>query len=121
VNYAELNAAWEETMQLAYLPPTPNSGAGGLLSQNEVIGVVNELSDSRDVVVCAAGSMPGDLHKLWRTRDPKGYHVETDPLISAPGSESWWDVPVSATSTLESTKQARKTYEERKATQRLFL
>src|SRR5439155_13614534 len=29
-----------------------------------------------DVVVCAAGSMPGDLHKLWRTREPKGYHVE---------------------------------------------
>ncbi len=28
------------------------------------------------MVVCAAGSMPGDLHKLWRTRDPKGYHVE---------------------------------------------
>ena len=27
-------------------------------------------------MVCAAGSMPGDLHKLWRTRDPKGYHVE---------------------------------------------
>ena len=38
--------------------------------------MVNELSDPRDVVVCAAGSMPGDLHKLWRTRDPKGYHVE---------------------------------------------
>ena len=30
----------------------------------------------RDVVVCAAGSLPGDLHKLWRTRDPKGYHME---------------------------------------------
>src|SRR5207247_3367482 len=29
-----------------------------------------------DVVVCAAGSMPGDLHKLWRTRDRKQYHVE---------------------------------------------
>jgi 3D-(3,5/4)-trihydroxycyclohexane-1,2-dione acylhydrolase (decyclizing) len=41
-----------------------------------VIGVVNRVSDPRDVVVCAAGSMPGDLHKLWRTRDPKGYHVE---------------------------------------------
>src|SRR5208283_4708035 len=40
------------------------------------IGVVNELSGPRDVVVCAAGSMPGDLHKLWRTRDAKGYHVE---------------------------------------------
>jgi 3D-(3,5/4)-trihydroxycyclohexane-1,2-dione acylhydrolase (decyclizing) len=34
------------------------------------------MSAPRDVVVCAAGSMPGDLHKLWRTRDPKGYHVE---------------------------------------------
>ena len=28
------------------------------------------------MVVCAAGSLPGDLHKLWRTRDPKGYHLE---------------------------------------------
>jgi 3D-(3,5/4)-trihydroxycyclohexane-1,2-dione acylhydrolase (decyclizing) len=41
-----------------------------------VIGAVNERLGPRDVVVCAAGSMPGDLHKLWRTRDPKGYHVE---------------------------------------------
>ena len=257
--YTELNAAWEETVQQVYLPEIPNAGADGLLTQNEVIGMVNELSDPRDVVVCAAGSMPVDLHKLWRTRDPKGYHVEygyscmgyevagglgirlacpdrdvfvmvgdgsylmmatelvtavqerikiitvlvqnhgyasigslsellgsqrfgtkyryrnpetgrldgdklpvdlaanaaslgveviktatagefaeaiktakttdhsiviyveTDPLISAPDSESWWDVPVSATSTLESTQQARKTYEEHKATQRLFL
>ncbi len=46
------------------------------LNQNQVIGLANTLSDPRDVVVCAAGSMPGDLHKLWRTRDPKGYHVE---------------------------------------------
>ena len=37
---------------------------------------MNDLSGPRDVVVCAAGSMPGDLHKLWRTRDSKGYHVE---------------------------------------------
>ena len=49
---------------------------GGVLNQNQVIGLANTLSDPRDVVVCAAGSMPGDLHKLWRTRDPKGYHVE---------------------------------------------
>ncbi len=47
-----------------------------LPAQAEVIGVVNRLSRPRDVVVCAAGSMPGDLHKMWRTRDPKGYHVE---------------------------------------------
>jgi len=49
---------------------------GPLPAQSEVVGAVNELSGPRDVVVCAAGSMPGDLHKLWRTRDPKGYHVE---------------------------------------------
>jgi 3D-(3,5/4)-trihydroxycyclohexane-1,2-dione acylhydrolase (decyclizing) len=47
-----------------------------LPSQSAVIGTVNTFSEPRDVVVCAAGSMPGDLHKLWRTRDRKGYHVE---------------------------------------------
>ena len=45
-------------------------------AQSEVLGAVNEAAAPEDVVVCAAGSMPGDLHKLWRTRDPKGYHVE---------------------------------------------
>ena len=45
-------------------------------TQGQVLGLVNELSGPRDVVLCAAGSMPGDLHRLWRTRDPKGYHVE---------------------------------------------
>ncbi|MFI0486135.1 3D-(3,5/4)-trihydroxycyclohexane-1,2-dione acylhydrolase (decyclizing) [Actinomadura sp. 9N215] len=49
---------------------------GELLTQSEVIGAVNAEAGPRDVVVCAAGSMPGDLHKLWRARDPKGYHVE---------------------------------------------
>ncbi|HET9871224.1 MAG TPA: 3D-(3,5/4)-trihydroxycyclohexane-1,2-dione acylhydrolase (decyclizing) [Propionibacteriaceae bacterium] len=255
----DLNQAWDATVQKVYFPETANGGAGGLLTQNEVLGMVNELSDPRDVVVCAAGSMPGDLHKLWRTRDPKGYHVEygyscmgyevagglgvrmacpdrdvfvmvgdgsylmmatelvtavqedlkvitvlvqnhgyasigslseslgsqrfgtkyryrnpatgrldgdrlpvdlatnaaslgvevlrvataaefadavkvakaaehsiviyveTDPMIGAPDSESWWDVPVSETSTLDSTQQARKVYDEHKATQRLFL
>jgi 3D-(3,5/4)-trihydroxycyclohexane-1,2-dione acylhydrolase (decyclizing) len=56
--YSELNTTWEETVQNAYVPATPNAGADGLLTQNEVIGMVNELSDPRDVVVCAAGSMP---------------------------------------------------------------
>jgi 3D-(3,5/4)-trihydroxycyclohexane-1,2-dione acylhydrolase (decyclizing) len=259
VNYQELSATWDETVQSVYAPATPNRGEGGLLTQSEVIGLVNELSGPRDVVVCAAGSMPGDLHKLWRTRDPKGYHVEygyscmgyevagglgvrlacpdrdvfimvgdgsylmmatelatavqegikiivvlvqnhgfasigslseslgsqrfgtsyryrnpetgrldgdrlpidlaanaasfglevikattagelaeavkaakaatgpiviyveTDPLIGAPDSESWWDVPVSEVSTLESTQQAREVYDKHKATQRLFL
>ena len=41
-----------------------------------MIGAVNDAARPQDVVVCAAGAMPGDLHKLWRTCDPKGYHVE---------------------------------------------
>jgi 3D-(3,5/4)-trihydroxycyclohexane-1,2-dione acylhydrolase (decyclizing) len=62
---------WDQTVERAYhLGHTP------LPAQSEVIGAVNRLSQPRDVLVCAAGSMPGDLHKLWRTRDPKGYHVE---------------------------------------------
>ena len=51
-------------------------GHAPLPAQSEVIGAVNEVAGPRDVVVCAAGSLPGELHKLWRTRDPKGYHVE---------------------------------------------
>jgi 3D-(3,5/4)-trihydroxycyclohexane-1,2-dione acylhydrolase (decyclizing) len=66
-----LAAEWDRTVERAY-----TLGHGPLPAQSEVIGVVNRVSDPRDVVVCAAGSMPGDLHKLWRTRDPKGYHVE---------------------------------------------
>jgi len=46
------------------------------ISQGEVIGVVNEVSGASDILVCAAGSLPGDLHKLWRTRQPGGYHME---------------------------------------------
>jgi len=46
------------------------------ISQGEVIGVVNEVSGASDILVCAAGSLPGDLHKLWRTRRPGGYHME---------------------------------------------
>ncbi len=246
---------WDDTVQRAY-----DLGHEPLPAQSEVIGVVNEVSDPRDVVVCAAGSMPGDLHKLWRTRDPKGYHVEygyscmgyeiagglgaamacpdrdvfvmvgdgsylmmaqelvtavqervklvvvlvqnhgfasigalsdelgsqrfgtryryrdhgsgrldgdvlpvdlaanaeslgvrvlrtgsiqdfrtalraakahtggpvlvhveTDPLVPAPDSESWWDVPVAEVATLDSTRQARTTYEQHKADQRLHL
>ena len=74
--YQRLAAAWDAVVEATYVPETPNAGAGGLLTQGEVLGVVNERSDPRDVVLCAAGSMPGDLHKLWRTRDSKGYHVE---------------------------------------------
>nr|WP_253662806.1 3D-(3,5/4)-trihydroxycyclohexane-1,2-dione acylhydrolase (decyclizing) [Williamsia maris] len=256
-----LAAEWDATVSSVYAPGTTgvNVATGEeALTQSEVIGLVNEISDPRDVVVCAAGSMPGDLHKLWRTRDSKGYHVEygyscmgyevagglgvkmacpdrdvfvmvgdgsylmmatelvtavqenlkvivvlvqnhgfasigslseslgsqrfgtdyryrggdgrldgsvlpidlaanaaslgadvirattaaefadaikvakaattttvihveTDPLIGAPDSESWWDVPVSETSTLDSTQQAYATYQQWKAVQRPYL
>ncbi|MDT7744602.1 MAG: hypothetical protein QOE59_3680 [Actinomycetota bacterium] len=260
--YRRLDAEWAATVDAAYHPATPAVGADGLLTQSEVLGMVNNLTDPRDVVVCAAGSMPGDLHKLWQTRDPKGYHVEygyscmgyeiaggvgvamaardqgedrdvvvmvgdgsylmmatelvtavqehvkvitvlvqnhgyasigalseelgsqrfgtryryrggsgrldgdrlpvdlaanaaslgvrvirartsdeladalreaksaadstvihveTDPLVPAPDSRSWWDVPVAEVAELESTRHARKTYDENKATQQTFL
>jgi 3D-(3,5/4)-trihydroxycyclohexane-1,2-dione acylhydrolase (decyclizing) len=244
----ELAAEWDATVERAYrLGHTPKP------AQSEVIGAVNRVSEPTDVIVCAAGSMPGDLHKLWRTRDPKGYHVEygyscmgyeiagglgvkmaapkrevivmvgdgsylmmaselvtavaeghkltivlvqnhgyqsigalsdsvgsqrfgtrfrysgtdetlpvdlaanaaslgaeviragtveeleaalrtarassrttvvhveTDPLIGAPSSEAWWDVPVAETSELESTRTARVEYEREKATQHTWL
>lgn len=49
---------------------------GPPISQGEVIGAVNRAAGPKDIMICAAGSLPGDLHKLWRTCDPKGYHME---------------------------------------------
>jgi 3D-(3,5/4)-trihydroxycyclohexane-1,2-dione acylhydrolase (decyclizing) len=68
---ARLQAEWDQEVSRLY-----HLGHSPLPAQSEVLGAVNELSAPRDVVVCAAGSMPGDLHKLWRVRDAKGYHVE---------------------------------------------
>jgi 3D-(3,5/4)-trihydroxycyclohexane-1,2-dione acylhydrolase (decyclizing) len=68
---ARLNREWDDEVARLYA-----LGHGPLPAQSEVIGAVNDASAPTDVVVCAAGAMPGDLHKLWRTRDPKGYHVE---------------------------------------------
>jgi 3D-(3,5/4)-trihydroxycyclohexane-1,2-dione acylhydrolase (decyclizing) len=71
VRAASESAAWaDEVRRLVTAGHVP------LPSQAEVIGAVNDAAGETGVVVCAAGSMPGDLHKLWRARDPKGYHVE---------------------------------------------
>jgi 3D-(3,5/4)-trihydroxycyclohexane-1,2-dione acylhydrolase (decyclizing) len=67
----ELNRQWDQEVERLYHTPT-----GLPVSQAEVIGAVNDFARPTDVVMCAAGSLPGDLHKLWRTRDPKGYHLE---------------------------------------------
>jgi len=66
-----LAVEWDQEVERLY-----TLGHAPLPAQSEVIGAVNALAAPEDVVVCAAGSLPGDLHKLWRTRDPKGYHVE---------------------------------------------
>ena len=47
-----------------------------LPSDAQVLGLVNQVMGDKATVVCAAGGLPGELHKLWRTRDPDGYHVE---------------------------------------------
>ncbi|WP_214412753.1 3D-(3,5/4)-trihydroxycyclohexane-1,2-dione acylhydrolase (decyclizing) [Sphaerisporangium fuscum] len=65
---AELGRAWQAEVSELY------DGDG--LTQPVMLGVLNEVAGTDGVVVNAAGSMPGDLHKLWRASDPKAYHVE---------------------------------------------
>jgi 3D-(3,5/4)-trihydroxycyclohexane-1,2-dione acylhydrolase (decyclizing) len=67
----QLHADWDREVERIYaerLTPLP--------SQGELIGAVNESGDPDAVLVCAAGSLPGDLHKLWRARHPKQYQLE---------------------------------------------
>ena len=67
--------AWGREVRRLVAVPAPADRAP---SQAAVIGAINDAAGERGIVVCAAGSAPGDLHKLWRARDPegKGYHVE---------------------------------------------
>ncbi|MGP3978879.1 3D-(3,5/4)-trihydroxycyclohexane-1,2-dione acylhydrolase (decyclizing) [Streptomyces sp. 8N114] len=54
----------------------PGRNTGELPAQTQILGALNDTLGDRDVVINAAGSMPGDLQQLWRARDPKAYHVE---------------------------------------------
>src|SRR5207248_5774695 len=67
----QLHAEWDAEVQRIY-----DVRNEPLSSQGELIGAVNELSDPSAIMVCAAGSLPGDLHKVWRARHPKNYHME---------------------------------------------
>ena len=70
-NARALHEEWETEVQRIYdIRNEP------LVSQGELIGAVNDAGDPDAVMVCAAGSLPGDLHKLWRSRHPKQYHLE---------------------------------------------
>ena len=70
---AGMNKAWDNEVTQIYaegnstVPP---------IDQAIVIGTLNSFMDDRDVMINASGSAPGDLHKLWRTTDPKNFHLE---------------------------------------------
>ncbi len=66
-----LHDEWDTEVERLY-----NVQHGPPLAQSAVIGAVNRAAREKGVVICAAGSLPGDLHKLWRARDPKSYHLE---------------------------------------------
>ena len=66
-----LNDKWDQEVDRIFsLNNTP------LISQGEVIGLVSDFMNDDDTVVCAAGSLPGDMHKLWRTNNGNQYHME---------------------------------------------
>lgn len=67
----DLNKSWDAFVSKIYAEKDDTPAF-----QGEVIGAVNSFSDPNDIVLCAAGSLPGDLHKLWRTSNPKGFHLE---------------------------------------------
>ena len=68
---SEANRSWEKQVDKFF------KVSGSLpVTQAEVVGAVSGFAGPRDVVLCAAGSLPGDLHKLWRTTDPRGFHLE---------------------------------------------
>ncbi|HEX4486724.1 MAG TPA: 3D-(3,5/4)-trihydroxycyclohexane-1,2-dione acylhydrolase (decyclizing), partial [Terriglobales bacterium] len=66
-----LQSEWEENVTKLYSTPKAPP-----ITQAEIIRVVNDFTEPSDILVGASGSTPGDLHKLWRTRMPGGYHME---------------------------------------------
>jgi 3D-(3,5/4)-trihydroxycyclohexane-1,2-dione acylhydrolase (decyclizing) len=74
---AQLTTAWRaEVDRVCAAVPSRSRTEREPLTQAEVIGVLQDVLTPNDTIVCAAGSLPGDLHKLWRARDPKAYHLE---------------------------------------------
>ena len=67
----ELTAEWQRFVDGVTAPSDAK-----LPTDAQVMGAVNRAAAPRDVVVCAAGSLPNELQKLWRARDGKGFHLE---------------------------------------------
>ncbi|MFI6286468.1 3D-(3,5/4)-trihydroxycyclohexane-1,2-dione acylhydrolase (decyclizing) [Streptomyces sp. NPDC051018] len=70
--YGAAKERWERRVDAAYRPDGPNARP----TQSQVLGVLDSLVTGDDIVINAAGSLPSDLHKLWRTRSADQYHVE---------------------------------------------
>lgn len=70
-NFGQLITAWNADVDAATAPSSK-----GLPSDAQVLGVVNREFADNATVVCAAGGLPGELHKLWRAADADSYHVE---------------------------------------------
>jgi 3D-(3,5/4)-trihydroxycyclohexane-1,2-dione acylhydrolase (decyclizing) len=70
--YTEGKARWEQRVDASYEAREP----GARPTQPQVVGALDALVDESDIIVNAAGSLPGDLHKLWRTRSVDQYHLE---------------------------------------------
>ncbi|MFJ1923867.1 MULTISPECIES: 3D-(3,5/4)-trihydroxycyclohexane-1,2-dione acylhydrolase (decyclizing) [unclassified Streptomyces] len=96
--YTGARTAWEKRVDAAYATPDPAARP----TQAQVLGLLDELVTDDDILINAAGSLPGDLHKLWRTRSPHQYHVEygyscmgyeipaaIGVQLAAPGSPVW--------------------------------
>ncbi|WP_248930218.1 3D-(3,5/4)-trihydroxycyclohexane-1,2-dione acylhydrolase (decyclizing) [Paenibacillus hamazuiensis] len=66
-----LKKQWDDEVDRLYSLTSPNG-----LVQTQVLGTINGFIGEDDVIVCAAGSMPGDLHRVWRVTQPKTYHLE---------------------------------------------
>ncbi|MFD9291325.1 3D-(3,5/4)-trihydroxycyclohexane-1,2-dione acylhydrolase (decyclizing) [Streptomyces sp. NPDC060030] len=70
--YTDAKDRWEQRVDRALATPDPDARP----TQAQVIGLLDELVTEEDILINAAGSLPGDLHKLWRARSPRQYHVE---------------------------------------------
>ncbi|MEU4996504.1 3D-(3,5/4)-trihydroxycyclohexane-1,2-dione acylhydrolase (decyclizing) [Streptomyces sp. NPDC021622] len=70
--YTDDKVRWEQRVDAAYAADEPDVRP----TQAQVLGLLDELVTEQDVIINAAGSLPGDLHKLWRARSPRQYHVE---------------------------------------------
>ncbi|MGA8631339.1 MAG: 3D-(3,5/4)-trihydroxycyclohexane-1,2-dione acylhydrolase (decyclizing) [Terracidiphilus sp.] len=73
---AALRKEWDVEVDRLFHLNSQNADYKRKPAQSEVIGAMWEAAGPRDMLVSAAGSHPGDLHKLWRTRTPNGYHME---------------------------------------------